>query len=282
MSLRKNYGWKPQTKDIRDYKFKAPAFVDISSLPKKVDLRKYDSPIQDQGNLGSCTAHAATSILQLLNIKKAMPTNIVLFYIVYALIRAWRVIVYFITVKPYVFPKNLSRLFVYYNMRELWAATESDSGGSIRDTIKALAKQGVCLEKNWLYNVAQFAMKPSDECYKEATTHVISEYKALDTIDDMKACLHLGMPFMFGFYICESFNTSPIKTTGIVNMPTSSEEIISAHAVMCLGYDDEKQAFLIRNSWGADFGLKGYFYLPYAYISDSTLTSDFWTITKEV
>jgi len=47
---------------------------------------------------------------------------------------------------------------------------------------------------------------------------------------------------------------------------------------MGVGYDDARQWFLVRNSWGARWGIKGYFTLPYAYVTDNNLANDFWTI----
>ena len=53
---------------------------------------------------------------------------------------------------------------------------------------------------------------------------------------------------------------------------------IGGHAVVGVGYDDAKQWFIVRNSWGGQWGMKGYFTLPYAYLTDENLASDFWTI----
>ena len=50
------------------------------------------------------------------------------------------------------------------------------------------------------------------------------------------------------------------------------------HAVLAVGYDDSKQLFTIRNSWGTTVQDHGHFYMPYAYATDSNLADDLWTI----
>jgi len=61
-------------------------------------------------------------------------------------------------------------------------------------------------------------------------------------------------------------------------MPGSGERPVGGHAVMTVGYDDANQWFVVRNSWGATWGMKGYFTLPYSYMIQPALSSDFWTI----
>jgi C1A family cysteine protease len=61
-------------------------------------------------------------------------------------------------------------------------------------------------------------------------------------------------------------------------MPSPSEKVIAGHAVMAVGYDDLQSWFIMRNSWGSNWGMNGYFTLPYAYLLDSNLSSDFWII----
>jgi C1A family cysteine protease len=69
-----------------------------------------------------------------------------------------------------------------------------------------------------------------------------------------------------------------VAETGHASLPRPGERAIGGHAVMAVGYDDAKQWFIIRNSWGDQWGMKGYFTLPYAYLTDENLASDFWTI----
>ena len=94
----------------------------------------------------------------------------------------------------------------------------------------------------------------------------------------MKAVLAAGYPFVCGFTVYESFEGDDVAKTGIVPMPGSAEATLGGHAVMAVGYDDASQRFLVRNSWGTDWGMGGYFTIPYAYLTDSNLADDFWVI----
>jgi C1A family cysteine protease len=94
----------------------------------------------------------------------------------------------------------------------------------------------------------------------------------------MKGCLASGYPFVFGFTVYESFESAAVANSGHAPMPAPSERAIGGHAVMAVGYEDANQWFLVRNSWGRGWGLAGYFTLPYAYLIQSGLSSDFWTI----
>jgi len=94
----------------------------------------------------------------------------------------------------------------------------------------------------------------------------------------MKGCLASGFPFVFGFSVYESFESAAVGKSGIVPMPASSEKQLGGHAVLAVGYDDRDQRFIVRNSWGPKWGMRGYFTMPYAYVTDSNLADDLWTI----
>ena len=89
---------------------------------------------------------------------------------------------------------------------------------------------------------------------------------------------HWGYPFVFGFTVLSSFETQEVADTGVMPMPADGDKQLGGHAVCCVGYDDDKQCFVVRNSWGSSWGDGGYFYMPYKYMTDSGLASDFWTI----
>jgi C1A family cysteine protease len=217
-------------------------------LPTKIDLRSEDSPIENQGHLGSCTANALAGNLQFLEMVSGQ--------------------IY----------KVLSRLYIYYNERAIEGTIRFDSGAMIRDGIKSLVKFGVCPESSWPYDISQFTYKPSASCYKEGLKRRITSYHRLQTLNEMLNCLAEGFPFVFGFTVYESFETLKVAQTGIVPMPKKSERALGGHAVMAVGYDQKQKRFIVRNSWGEQWGQAGYFMMPYAYFE--SLASDFWTIRQ--
>jgi C1A family cysteine protease len=94
----------------------------------------------------------------------------------------------------------------------------------------------------------------------------------------MKGCLSEGYPFVFGFTVYESFEGARVAKTGKLNLPKKGEKLVGGHAVMAVGYDDTINRFIVRNSWGAKWGLKGYFTVPYTYLLNENLADDFWSI----
>ena len=124
-------------------------------------------------------------------------------------------------------------------------------------------------------------LKPTPACYTNAMNHQTITYKNVNqTIVDMKTCLNNGYPFMFGFLVYSSFVSNVVANTGIVPMPGRRERILGGHAVSCVGYNDTTQRLICRNSWGVSWGDSGYFYMPYAYMTNRNLCSDIWTITS--
>ena len=246
MLRKRPYGWVPDRPDQRDYLYRL--IRPVIRLPDSVNLSGFCSLVEDQGNLGSCTAQALAGNIEFLDYKiDALYTDV-------------------------------SRLFIYYNERRLEDTVEYDSGASLRDGIKTLKKEGACHEKTWPYVIEKFTEKPPAKCYSEAKRHLIQSYHRINTISEMLTCLAEGYPFVFGFTVYESFESDRVKKTGIVNMPKKDEIALGGHAVMAAGYDRSKERFLVRNSWGADWGMDGYFTMPFKYLE--TLAGDFWTIRK--
>jgi len=238
------YGWLPDLPDQRDFLYAAPTPFQ-RNLPTSIDLSKKCPPVYDQGQLGSCTANAIAAAIEFTNKKKFVP----------------------------------SRLFIYYNERAMEGTILSDSGAQIRDGIKTVATQGAPPEKDWPYVIGQFSQKPPMNAYTDAKADLITLYqRVIQNLNTMQGCLASGFPFVFGFTVYESFEGPQVAKTGIVSMPAVNEKTVGGHAVMAVGYDDKKREFLVRNSWGSDWGLKGYFKMPYAYLTDPKLASDFWTI----
>ncbi len=234
--------------DVRDRMYRAPR--KLGALPPSVDLRGGCPAIYDQGELGSCTANAIAAAVEFDQRKQSLPQ---LF--------------------------TPSRLFIYYNERALEGTIPTDSGAMLRDGIKAVASAGACPETMWPYVENSFAERPPAPCFKIGKTHpAVSYSRVAQDLGQMKACLAAGYPFVLGFTVYESFESDAVAHSGVAEMPDASETALGGHAVMAAGYDDASGRFLVRNSWGAGWGMGGYFTIPYAYLTDSNLADDFWTI----
>jgi len=243
------YGWLPDLPDHRDHFYAAPV-ERAGALPASVDLRPQCPPVYDQGQLGSCTANAIAGAIQFDRLKQQLADVFI----------------------P-------SRLFVYYNERATEHTIDSDSGAQIRDGIKSVAKLGDCPEPEWPYVITKFKTKPPPKCYADALQYRVVSYQRLTPVlSQLKGCLASDYPFVFGFTVYESFESATVARTGHALLPGARERAIGGHAVVGVGYDDAQQWFMVRNSWGNRWGLKGYFTLPYAYLTDENLASDFWTI----
>jgi C1A family cysteine protease len=172
-----------------------------------------------------------------------------------------------------------SRLFIYYNERVMEGTVASDSGAQIRDGIKSISTTGFCPETDWPYVISKFAVKPPQKAYTDASKDLATSYQRVpQVLNQMKGCLASGYPFVFGFSVYSSFESPQVTKTGVVPMPAPSDKQIGGHAVVAVGYDDSLQRFYVRNSWGPAWGMKGYFTIPYAYLTDNNLSDDFWTI----
>lgn len=259
--FQRGLGCIPDTGDIRDqyYTITAP----IQTLPPKVDLREQEAmkfEILDQGQLGSCTANAIAAAITYANYKQRMQKMNTVF-----------------VTNPFFMP---SRLFIYYNERRIEGNISSDSGAMIRDGIKTVNKEGACKEITWPYKIDNFATKPGKQCYDEAKKYQTLLYQRVRNYDMnyIKAVLAEGFPVIFGFSVYESFMSMAVAKTGIVPMPSNKERLLGGHATLMCGYDDASKKVIVRNSWGKDWGDKGYCYMDYDYITNSDLVVDLWCV----
>src|ERR1700748_910581 len=158
------YGWVPDLPDQRDFLYAAPSEYQ-QNIPKSVDLSKKCPPVYDQGQLGSCTANAIAAAIEFDQKKKFVP----------------------------------SRLFIYYNERQMEGTVVTDSGAQIRDGIKSVATQGAPPERLWPYEIDKFRDKPPDAAYTAAKADLIVLYQRLiQDLDTMRGCIGSGYPFVFG------------------------------------------------------------------------------------
>lgn len=244
-------GWKRDLPDHRDYTYSfglgglfLPASADVSYLTRDID---------DQGALGSCTAHASTAAMEFLYGKFQLKIG---------------------GLTP-----NFSRLFVYYSSRVLIekVAPEDDSGAMLRDVMKALQKFGACLEELWPYEPQRFSIVPPAQVFKAAGDHQVITYYRLPNLRNIKKSIYEGYPVVGGFSVPESIDSSDTQSSGIVHVPGPNERFVGGHAVLFTGYDDQRQLIKFKNSWGLVWGDRGFGYLPYAFF-EKNLAADFWTI----
>lgn len=275
-SGRYRMGWLPDIPDIRDFTpFTDNIRQDLlktgvdkagnGDLPKAVGLRKWCSPVEDQGRLGSCTAHAGVGMVEYFE-RKAYGKHI-----------------------------DASRLFLYKVTRKL-QRSEGDSGASIRAIMGALRVFGVPPEEYWPYDIRGFDKEPTPFCYAFAQNYQSVKYYRLDPpgtnrdelVHIVRKHLATQLPAMFGFTVYDSIDDG---YKGQIPFPSRRERASGGHAVVAVGYDDELSierqdgtkdigAFLIRNSWGKDWGDGGYGWLPYEYIRRG-LAQDFWSIISQ-
>jgi len=254
-------GWRPDIPDQRDYIFEAKVALAKATrtvLPEKVDLRSGFADVYDQGQLGSCTANALAAAFDFDRHKEG---------------------------RSHTAP---SRLFIYWNERNLEGTVDSDAGAAIRDGVKVLVKLGASPETDWPYDIAKFTDKPNKKSYEDALKNQLLTYQRIlrpadDPLHDMLSCLASGYPFVTGISIYESFESEKTARTGIIPLPAQDERLIGGHAVVVVGYLQHKKQFICRNSWGVDWGDGGYFYIPYKYLENQSLATDQWLLrTVEV
>ncbi len=228
--------------DVERRPFRSP----LGQLPDAVDLRSWMTPVEEQGSLGSCTSNAVVGALEYL-VRRETGRAV-----------------------------DLSRLFVYFNQR-LWDdRVRQDSGASIASGIRVLHRAGVPTEQNWPYDRNLFAVQPPEPVFREAADYRATDWWSLPVDGDaLRACLASGFPIIFGTRVTESFVKTP--RNGICGMPQGALDARHGrHALLLAGYDDARRVFIVRNSWGDDWGDSGYVYMPYDYVLNRNWTSSCW------
>lgn len=263
----RKFGFIKQKEDNRDFTFTArPA--QVIAIPTSADLRQFDTPILDQGNIGSCTSQALAAVVQWLQ-NKTMGTY-----------------------------TPVSRLFNYYFSRIL-EDVKGDEGSTLRAAAKSLNHDGDPPENLWPYVESKVNATPSNAAHDEALNWQSLKYYICNTNQDKKAALGVsGLPFMGGFTVYDTRNSIyDVGASGNIPVPTNSERnnVLGGHAIAFMGFEDahinsdsSRGAWLIKNSWNGwgsncpttqlPNGTKtnGYAWLPYSYNPD-----DCWVVAEE-
>lgn len=249
----RKYGWIKDNRDKRDKLFKAKAVPPQSFTP--TDLRADCATVMDQGKLGACTAFGTVEM------------------------------VHFVRKKQKQQDFTPSPLFTYYTTRQIENSVNRDAGAMVRNAIKSAVLYGVVQEEKWNYDITKFKVKPNPGVYAEALKHQTLKYHRINdgVIRDMQQCLFEGYPFTFGAALFASFESAEVATSGIVPIPRTGEWQVGGHCMLCVGWKvlDGRNYFIIQNSWGTDWGDKGFCYIPFEYMGNRKLANDFWTIRLE-
>lgn len=242
-------------RDDRDYKIvfrlgqkKVPDKT-VSPSPSSVVIANLPD-IFDQGSLGSCTANASASMIM--------------------------------TIEPVESRTVKSRLFLYYVTRYLQNTVYQDSGASLRTTMNALRKYGICPEDDHPYVVLKFRDKPSPKAYEDALLERATVYSSVGpNLAAMQQCLNSGYAFVFGMIVYSSFVSNSVAADGMVPIPNKRRERkVGGHALLCIGYDIQMHCFIVRNSWGKNWGVQGNCFIPFRVMTDPDLVLERWVVTK--
>ena len=245
--MKRTYNYKFQPKDERDYIYKK-SNIDIPmkyNITENMNSSIIKSPILDQGQLGSCVAHAAASLFYILSHGKI----------------------------------NLSRLQLYFCCRGIDGSKfDEDTGTYVRTALKSVALYGLTNECFWKYDTNNFSKLPPRKSFRPVYTIKNYTYTSVpQNLESLKNCLSAGNPIIFGSLLYSSSNNT--NSTGVIPIPDiKNETLLGGHCMLLIGFDDSLKQFKIQNSWGPNWGDSGYGYLDYNYILNKDLTSDLWTV----
>lgn len=234
-------GWVPDLPDHRDKWYRDIQGFKSFKLPQKVDLRAKFGPVNDQGPIGSCTAQAASDALEYLDRVAGRQVF------------------------------DYSRLFIYYNSRKF---KDNDTGAYIRDVFKSLATFGACREKLWPYDIKSFAKKPVQKAFEEAEKHQAIEYMRVKQGNELRQVLAEGFPVEFGMTIHQNF----YDTGKNGKVPAPKGPSCGGHAMLLVGYDMIAKEYIIRNSYGTDWGANGYGFVSFDVIDNPQIATDLWVV----
>jgi C1A family cysteine protease len=251
-------GWNPDCKDPRDRKLRLHRPGEIADVETPSDLRPLLDAIWNQADEGSCTAHGSLKCARFSLNQEG---------------------------EDFGMP---SRNFTYGQSRLMEGNFNQDSGATVRDALKSIAKFGVPPESMFSYGPSTLFALPTRDIFSAALIHPAIEYLSIDNSQaaEMIGCLSAGFPFAFGMTLQESFMSDAVAASGFVPVPTANEGVAGGHCMTAVGYQpallwpdgSTQRTVIVANSWDVTWGDKGYCYIPLSMFLDTTRTDDCWTI----
>lgn len=254
IALNRKYTLKPSANIDKHNTYTLTQTAPIQQLPPSFSLAEKFPMCYNQEDIGSCTANAGAGCFQYLSGDLSFTP---------------------------------SRLFIYYNERMVDGDVDQDDGSSIQTCVNVLEKFGVCPESLWTYSHDHLFVQPPPELYTIAKNYIITKAEVIqgNNLDQIKHSIVSGYPVIIGMTVYESFESQEVEITGILPMPQPNEQILGGHAVDIVGYDDASKMFIVRNSWGTQWGFsggifqsRGYFKMPYDFAANPNYVSEIWSI----
>jgi C1A family cysteine protease len=244
----RKYAWTREPEDYRDMKMGLGRPTNIA-IPPAADLEPLLPPADDQADTNSCTGHGTAAAISSAAHQAGIP------------------------------PMKPSRLFIYWGARRLEDSVNQDGGAYIRDAVKCLSKFGIVDESLWPFDRSKVLITPPANVLTAAGGNKITHYASMTgaSIESIKLTIAHGRAIAFGFDAYSYFESPEMARIGVLHLPTSKERPLGGHCVALAGYDDARGAFKVRNSWGANWGLNGYFWMDYEYVM-SKYSDDFWVV----
>jgi len=240
-----NFGWIRSSGNLNVPSFKCSNSLSALSSQNSTDqylIPCSSVPVFDQGGLSSCVANATNMSLQILmNIENGSY-------------------------------KTLSRLMSYWNARLVTGDTDKDQGTFIHLCFGELMTLGVCEETAWPYMEAEVNSQPPLLAYKEGNDNTINAFYEITSTDaqrlsDVELAIRANHPVVFGTEVGQELENYDGNPNTVFDPPTTS---LGGHAITIVGVRTNaagQKEFMIRNSWGENWGLNGCVWFSAEYIT---------------
>lgn len=219
-----------------------PAFTPFGggALPSKVDLSAQFPPPGNQGQQSSCVAWATAYALRSYqaHVREGAPLT-----------------------RPDGTLDSLrvfSPAFVYNQING-----GRDAGSAFPDALDLLKREGAAPLQLMPYSASDYTSPPNEEARTVASRYRIAFWRQVNVGDslDIKSQLNAGYPVVIGAIIDEGFDGAG---KGFVWNHSVGKQL-GGHAMLVVGYDDDRSAFRVLNSWGRNWGDGGFYWLDYSF-----------------